>query len=200
MKARISERFGQNLERVRNLVEIYATHLAGEGSGRRGHTKTDVLRAAVVLLHATLEDLLRSLAYWKLPQASPDVLGKIPLSTAAPAIKFSLAELSAHRGKSVDDVIVLSVNGYLERSNYNNITEISSFLGSIGVTVTNVNGRFVQLDELMKRRHQIVHRADRDETGGQGNHTVRSIGQIAVRNWTDDVESFGNAVLNEIPA
>jgi hypothetical protein len=200
MKDQIAERFAQNLARVRNLVDIYENHLAGEGQGRRSHAKTDVLRAAVVLLHAATEDLLRSLAYWKLPAASAEVLAKIPLVTAAPAMKFTLGELSAHRGKSVDEVITESVNGYLDRSNYNNTDEVASFLTSIGIPLANVNARFTQLEDVMKRRHQIVHRADRDETGGQGNHAVRSIGQATVRNWISDVESFGNALLNETPA
>lgn len=200
MKDRIAERFSENIKRVRNLVSIYEEHLAGAGSGRRGHMKTDVLRAATVLLHASVEDMLRSLAYWKLPMANTDVLDKIPLVTAAPAIKFSLGALTAHRGKSVDEVIAASVNGYLERSNYNNVEEVAAFLGNIGVTVANVNGTFPTLEEMMKRRHQIVHRADRDETGGSGRHAVRSIGRNKVREWADAAEAFCYTVLNEIPA
>jgi hypothetical protein len=147
-----------------------------------------------------MEDLLRSLAYWKLPAASADVLDKIPLITAAPATKFALGSLVAHRGKTIDEVIAASVNGYLERSNYNNTDEVASFLTSIGVTVGNVNGWFGQVDELMKRRHQIVHRADRDETGGQGHHAVKSIGLAKVREWVNAIEGFSNAVLAEIHA
>ncbi|WP_413704966.1 hypothetical protein [Pseudomonas sp. Pseusp16] len=199
MKDRIAGRFAENIARVRNLVEIYTTHLAGTGGGRRGHAKTDVLRAAVVLLHAATEDLLRSLAYWKLPSASADVLAKIPLITAPPAAKFSLGDLSAHRGKAVDTVISESVHGYLERSNYNNVDEVASLLTSIGVSLPNVNAQFTQLAQVMSRRHLIVHRADRDETGGRGNHSVRSIGNINVSNWINGVESFGTALLNEIP-
>jgi hypothetical protein len=200
MKDHISQRFAVNIARVRSLVAIYEEHLAGAGSGRRGHVKTDVLRAATVLLHASLEDMLRSLAYWKLPSANAETLDKIPLVTAAPAIKFSLGALTAHRGKTVEEVITASVNGYLERSNYNNVEEIASFLGSIGVTVANVNGQFPVLEELMKRRHQIVHRADRDETGGRGRHAVRSIGRHKVGKWADAAEAFCNAVLDEMPA
>lgn len=200
MKAQISERFGQNIVRVRNLIDVYETYLAGAGPGRRGHAKTDVLRAATVLLHASVEDLLRSLAYWKLPQASADVLNQIPLVSIAPATRFALGALAAHRGQTVDDVITASVNGYLERSNYNNPDEVAAFLQSIGVEVARVNGWFGTLDELMKRRHQIVHRADRDETGGRGRYAVRSIGRKKVRQWIDTAEGFGNAVLDEIAA
>ena len=198
MKDRIFARFTENISRVRNLVDIYSTHLSGQGGGRRGHSKTDVLRAAVVLLHAATEDLLRSLAYWKLPLAGGEVLSKIPLIATGPAPKFSLGDLSAHRGKDVDAVISESVNGYLERSNYHNTDEVASLLTSIGVSVVEVNTHFTQLSEVMSRRHLIVHRADRDETGGRGNHAVRSIGPVTVSNWITGVEGFGIAVLNQI--
>lgn len=47
MRDRIAERFAQNLARVRNLVDIYGNHLAGQGRGRRSYAKTDVLLATV---------------------------------------------------------------------------------------------------------------------------------------------------------
>ena len=199
MKTKIETRFGQNMERVRNLTKLYRDHLMGEGSGRRGHSKTDVLRAAVVLLHATMEDLLRSIAYWKLPSATAQTLSRIPLVSQAPATKFNLGDLSAHRGKSVDEVIESSVNGYLQRSNYNNTDEIASFLKSVGIDVAAVNAHFPNIDQVMKRRHQIVHRADRDdEAAGQGRHHVTSIGVSTVEGWVTNVQAFGDAVLGEI--
>src|SRR5690554_2581801 len=200
MREAIRERFTQNVVRVRSLISIYQNSVAGSGRGRRGPTKTDILRAATVLLHASLEDCLRSLAYWKLPLSGRDVLDKIPLKSAAPAMKYSLGALVAHRGQRVDDVIRDSVNEYLERSNYNNTLEVAIFIESIGVDTNRVNASFPAIEELMKRRHQIVHRADRDETGGRGNHSVRSIGRGKVVAWTDAAEAFCNALLNEVPA
>jgi len=171
----------------------------GSGRGRRDHSKTDVLRSAVVMLHAAMEDLLRSIAYWKLPAASAQTLGKIPLVSIAPALKFSLGDLSSHRGKTVDEVIESSVNGYLERSNYNNTDEVAAFLGSVGIDVNQVNAHFSNIDPVMKRRHQIVHRADQDDDAtGRGHYRVTSIGVKKVENWISSIEAFGNAVLNEI--
>ena len=198
MKSSIEDRFDQNIARVKNLLNIYAAHLAGSGPGRRSPLKTDVLRAAVVFLHASLEDLLRSLAYWKLPHANSCVLSDIPLVSANPAKKFTLGQLADHRGQTVEDVIGVSVKSYLERSNYNNTDDIATLLGNIGVQVANVNSYFSQLDDLMSRRHQIVHRADGDETGGSGNHRVRSIGPTQLNSWVSTVKSFGHAVLNEV--
>ena len=65
----IGKQFEANLDRVRNLVNLYSASF-GKGQGRRPGPDADILRAAVVLLHATLEDLLRSLAEWKIPTAS----------------------------------------------------------------------------------------------------------------------------------
>lgn len=199
MKARIQQRITENLDRVKNLVRIYETHLMGSGSGRRGHLETDVLRAATVFLHAAMEDFLRNLAYWKLPEASSAVIDEIPIAgSEGNKKKFWLGELVVHKGKTVDDLIKESVNEYLERSNYNNAAEISSFLESIAVDVTKVNGNFSVLEELMQRRHQIVHRADRDETGGYGVHRVRSIGRSSLRRWIGAVEEFSTHVLNKL--
>ena len=199
MKAAIESRFRMNIARVRNLTDIYRNHFMGSGPGRRDHSKTDVLRSAVVMLHAAMEDLLRSIAYWKLPAASPQVLSKIPLVSTAPAVKFNLGDLSIHRGKTVDEVIESSVNGYLERSNYNNTNEVASFLESVGIDVHQVNSHFSNIEPVMKRRHQIVHRADQDDSAaGRGHHRVTSIGVGTVENWISSIEAFGNAVLNEI--
>lgn len=180
-------------------MQIYQKHLQGSGGGRRGHLQTDVLRAATVFLHASLENFLRSLSYWKLPSANKDVIDKIPISgSEGNAKKFFLGELVAHRGKSVDKLIKESVSQYLERSNYSSINELTSFLSSISVIPQNVNSEFSSLEDLMKRRHQIVHRADIDESGGQGRHKVKSIGVAQVNNWVSSVEKFSASVLNEI--
>lgn len=198
MKNAIADRLNLNIERVKNLIDIYEMHLAGEGQGRRSHKKTDVLRAATVLLHATVEDLLRGLAYWKLPSAPANVLEQLPLIGMAPTLKFSLGTLTNHRGKTVDQVIEASVGAYLERSNYNNTGEVASFLDQIGINIAAVNHTFPLLEELMRRRHQIVHRADQDDTGGQGNHRVRSIGTATVIGWVANVEAFSVALLAQV--
>lgn len=199
MKQSIQQRLTENLSRVRNLVAIYRTHLAGTGRGRRGAHQTDVLRSTVVLLHASLEDFLRSLAYWKLPLANKATLDDIPLIRLGPnPKKFSLGELDAHRGKTVDQLISESVNEHLERSNYNNTQEVASLLQSLGINTAAINQHFAIMELAMTRRHQIVHRADRDETPGRGNHNVRSISTKQINAWIFTVEQFTNDVLQQV--
>lgn len=198
MKQTIEDRFQLNIARVKNLVQIYGVITAGTGQGRKGHQQTDVLRAAVVLLHASMEDVLRSLAHWKLPASSALVLDEFPLVGTGPNTKFSLGALSAHKGKSVNDVIKASVDKYLERSNYNNNAEVAKLLGQIGLNASAVNHTFPLLEEVMKRRHLIVHRADKDDVGGRGNHRVKSLGPSTVNSWIFNVEAFVNAVLAQV--
>lgn len=197
MKVEISNRFDLNIKRVKNLVSIYRLILSGPGKGRRGHQESDVLRAATVLLHASMEDVLRSLAYWKLPTAAPAVLDNIPL-VGVKGTKFSLGNLSTHRGKSVADVIKESVDASLERSNYNNSSEVVSLLTAIGLNTAPVTPYLATLEETMKRRHQIVHRADANSTAGRGNHKVSSINPATLDEWILNVENFASAVLVQV--
>lgn len=199
MRPIIEERFQLNLKRVRNLVSIYTNHLSCKGSGRRRHQATDVLRAATVLLHATLEDVLRSLAYWKLPQANVAVLEKIAL-VGGTATKFNLGELASHRGKTIDEVIKESTDASLERSNYNNPKEVIQLLESIGLDVDLIKQYMATLEQAMSRRHQIVHRADtnQNQRPGRGNHRVASISPATLNSWISNTEQFVYAVLAQV--
>ena len=197
MKQEISQRFARNIARVKNLVSIYRIQLAGAGRGRRSHQETDVLRAAAVLLHAALEDVLRSLAYWKLPAAPAAVLDQIPI-VGGTSMKVSLGALCAHRGKSVDDLIKASTDASLERSNYNNPGEVSSLLQAIGLNTAPLAPYMAQLDEAMKRRHRIVHRADENPNAGRGNHRVASISPPRLDAWISSTEDFVRDVLVQV--
>lgn len=198
MKQDIEDRFALNIARVKNLVAIYKKQLAGQGKGRRSHQKTDVLRAATVLLHASIEDVLRSLAYWKLPAAAAPVLDQVPF-IGGTALKITLGTLSAQRGKTVDAVIKESVDASLERSNYNNAGEVCSLLQSIGLNIAPIQAHLPQLEDAMKRRHQIVHRADANpNVAGRGNHQVASIAPATVDAWVVNTEHFVAAVLAQV--
>lgn len=190
----------QNLSRVENLVKTYENHPDAQGRGRKSAAVLDILRAAVVLLHATVEELLRRIARWKLPSAHSSVLNEIPLVGTTPnAKKILLGELSSFRGKSVDDVLTESVYAYLERSTFNNRRDIINLLENIGVDVTKVSASFDGIEDLMKRRHQIVHRADRQsQVRGSGDHEVRAIHKDTVRTWANAVQSFGTSLFSEL--
>lgn len=197
MRAEIADRFQDNLDRVRGLVQAYVN--ASDGAGRRPVGTTDVLRAAVVFLHAALEDLVRSALEWKLPSASAEHLKEIPLAGVGRREKFALSDLASHRGKTVDQVIEESVSASLGDSNFNNPGELDRTLEKLGIPGSLLTPSFRrQLGPLMQRRHWIVHRADRNHTEGRGHHAARPLPKGTVEGWIGAVEEFGKALLKAL--
>jgi hypothetical protein len=191
----IQVRFRDNLSRVRNLVALYSSS-SGSGRGRRNVPDTDLLRAAVVLLHATLEDLLRSLAEWKLPTAKPEVFAEMPLTGTKGRTKFGLQDLADFRGKTIDEVIADSVKEYLEKSSYNHPGDVKNTLGNIGLVFKIDDDDSVELAAMMSRRHWIAHRVDRNPKKGSGQHPVKSLSNLAVSRWLEAVERLGLEILS----
>lgn len=187
------------MARVDNLINVYQVHLLGAGKGRRPVASSDVLRGAVVFLHATLEDFLRTLAEWKLPQAGHDVLKDIPLiGTSGRAEKFTLGDLEPHRAKTINQLFKDSVSAYLEKSNYNNIGELKKLLESCGISTARVARHFNEIGRLMARRHHIVHRVDQNDNPGRGHHRAKPINHGNLHHWKRVVNDFIDDVLNEI--
>lgn len=198
MKDEITVRSQRNLDRVHALVNTYDS-IRGTGQGRRNVQKADILRAAVVFLHATLEDFLRSLEQWKLPLAGEDALNGVAIAgQQGRPERFLLGKLTGFRGKSVDEVITLSVSEHLSRSNYSDANEVASTLKRIGFNAQLVNRHFSELEALMKRRHNIVHRADENIATGSGHFRALTISMATVNRWTDVVAAFVWDVLSHL--
>ena len=193
----IRDRFQANLARVRNLLAIYVAAY-GKGRGRRGVHDTDLLRAAVMLLHGTFENLLRSLAEWKLPTARAESLAEIPLAGTKRGARIGLQELAGFRGRTVDEVIEDSVREYLERSNYNHPGEVKTMLERIGIDPGIVDGYSAELAVMMMRRHWIAHRADRNPKRGSGQHPVKSLSTSTVNRWLGAVERCSQDILSQL--
>ncbi|MGI9172510.1 MAG: HEPN domain-containing protein [Chthoniobacterales bacterium] len=174
----------------RNVENFYRVGSLVGASARHGNE--DLLRAAVVFLHATLEDCLRSIAAAFLPNADETVLNRIPLtgsSTFRPE-KFWLGRLSTFREKTVAELIKLSIDDYLARVSFSSASEIAEHLQPLGFEISPLKIHFPMLNEMMRRRHQIVHRADRDDKGD-----LVAIAQNEVLKWVDAVTKFLSNVL-----
>jgi hypothetical protein len=193
----IKGRFQDNLGRVRRMIETYESS-SGAGKGRRSVRQTDLLRGAVVLLHASLEDLLRSLCEWKVPAASPDAFSEIPLLGTRGKTRFGLAELAVFRGQTVEDVIRQSVLECLGKSSFSHPGEVKAVLQTLGVVSDSVGRHASALAAMMARRHWIAHRADRNPSTGPGHHSARSLASSTVGRWADVVERLGNDILSSI--
>jgi len=129
-----------NLRRADDLIQFAKKH-------RPSPIIDDILRAAVVFLHATLEDFL---GYIRSPEG---------------------ADSDSRR---------FSTTG-----------RISQFLSSEGIPTDKVQKLYPLLDELMERRHEIVHRGDLTPTRNQeGERDPLPIEASKVAEWYETVISF----------
>lgn len=121
-----------------------------------------------MLLHATLEDCIRSISSALLPNSGEAPLNRVPLIGTAGsrrAEKFFLGRLAVHREKLVSTLIKESVDSYLRHVTFNNSNEIAEHLKELGFELAPMREALSTIEEMMKRRHQIVHRADYDDCG-----------------------------------
>jgi hypothetical protein len=194
------DRFTRNIERVLALLRLYDYMVGERGRGRPPTPLSDILRASTVLLHASLEDLLRSIAeqYW--PDLGGQVLEKVPLLGRAPTTRHTLADLVAHRGRTVQDVLRESVRTHLQSVTFNSTAEIAVLVESLNLDVALVNEEFGDIQEMIQRRHHIVHQADRNLVPGRGRHRAQAISEASVRGWGLAVDVFGNALVEALNA
>jgi hypothetical protein len=198
--ADISRRFEANLVRVTGLTTAYST--TASGRGRASVVETDILRAAVVLLHASFEDLLRSLEELLLPTRPAEVFREwpfaLPSAPKKPLPRLTLYELLEYRGKSVEDVLTQAIRRYLETSNYNNFAEVRSTVLRLGLDPAHLTTHAGQIEALMKRRHWIAHRADRNPNSGQGQYVAQHLDVNTVTAWHSIVTTAGREILGQL--
>jgi hypothetical protein len=188
MLAEIEARCRVNLARVAALVDVYRQR-AGEGTGRRSVETLDLLRAAVVFLHASMEDVFRSALEWRWPETrSRELLEDVPVMGHRRGTRIALADLLPHRGMLVQDLIRASVEAHVERMSFNHLGDVKQALRRMGLDARLVATHETELASFMARRHQIVHRADRHDGGGSGHHAAASLGHEIVQGWFSAVE------------
>jgi hypothetical protein len=197
MRDEIAEHSALNLARVRELVRVHEG-LAADDPGAASSEATDVLRAAVVFLHATLEDVLRTLLERRwLRVADPRTFDDVPIATGPDLRqqKITLADLVLHRGKSVADLVQESIDAHLERSSFNHVGDIKTALARSGVDARSVAPYEGALAAMMSRRHQIVHRADMPQVFGSGRRAATPLALATVEAWIAAVAGVCGSVV-----
>jgi hypothetical protein len=189
-----------NLERIDGL--LFAYQQTPQNVPRLD--RVDILRASVVFLHATLEDILRSIAVLLLPLASPEALDQIPFGDSRQREKFLLGALSRFRGKTVDEVLQERVWKHYQQVSFNSTREIAGLLSRLKIDVQPFEKFFPILKDMIERRHRIVHRADLDETDVAGAEAESAINppldldaQTVVK-WQCAMHDFSVALLQTI--
>jgi hypothetical protein len=194
------QRLAANLSRTQGLLELYKG-LSPKAPEEVKVTLDDLLRAVTVFLHAALEDLLRAVAEVRLPKANNEALGRIPLSGCSNygrIEKFTLAQLAVHRGKTVDTVIEDSVREYLGSISFNNTTDIAGILRTASVDIKTASKHFPLIDEMIRRRHQIVHQANSTDSPSESTRKLATISYEEVDRWLLAVKAFAIDVLSEL--
>jgi hypothetical protein len=203
-KRLIAERFALNLSRIHSLLRSF--HVLSRSRAAGLGDPTDILRAAVILLHATLEDLLRSLEELQLQRPPRPALAPMMFPRESPERrgepKITLADLfSRFRGQSVNDVVMSSVHEHLTHRTYNNVGDVKAALRDLKVRTDALPGRVEHdLAEMMKRRHQIAHQADVPSNNPRNFLHLLGIAPLTpdvVASWQNTVELLGNHVLDQ---
>jgi len=188
-----------NYGRVENLIRLYEDVTKGK-RGKRSNSQIDILRSAVVFIHATMEDGMRSIGRFYLPNSNRDIIDKIPLvgiNNSGKAEKFYLGRLAEHSGKIVDEVIQESIESHLDKTSYTSTSDISAALSSYGINQESIKPLYPTLEAMIKRRHHIVHKADKVYSPGPGKQYAKSLSAKQVRKWNDTTNHFFGLVAEE---
>jgi hypothetical protein len=196
----IVQNFDNNVSRLNNLISLYEN--TKKGAGRNSAHKSDLLRSVVIFNHASLEDFLRNIWVWKLPSMPGDKLSIIPLKGTPGKerrTKFDFSEIIRFRQQSLEDILTDSIKEYANTISFNRIEDIMNALREINISISAAEKQqFGVLSEMIKRRHHIVHQADRELTKGKGYHQVKSISLTEVQKWKKTVELFVALIYNKI--
>jgi hypothetical protein len=204
MDAPIQDRFLANHGRAVDLVRLHDAlvgeiHQRGFGQIATDDIVLDLLRASVVLLHASLEDLMRTAGSLRLPLATSEVLKNIPCGRGdARRTTMTLGDLADFRGQSVEDVISKNVETYLDRRSYNDPTELAVALAEMGLSSKLVTPYAPLLMAMMKRRHHIAHQLDLNVEAEPSGHQTHPIDAAGVRKWAEAVRQFGLALIEAL--
>ena len=191
------DQFTKNMQRSRMLVAMYS-QIAKDHPDSKSIHATDILRAAVVFMHAALEEFLRSLVLTTFPLAHAEVLNDVPLSgqnRMGRAEKFFLGDLTRFKDLTVAQVIERSVRDYVSRQTYNNRGDLMFVVRSLGLRDSDVAGVMPKLDAMLQRRHQIVHRGDRPIPEDQQWIRATSLSPKHVTAWIEATTKFVSIAL-----
>jgi len=180
-------------ETIKTNPSILGNSAVGVIPGTTGDEHEDLLRAAVILTHAYLEDFLRMLGRTLLPLASKEVLDEIPLTgTGRQAQKFFLGSLRRHLDKAVEQVVQESSDEYLDNYTFNNGTQVMQFLAKLGIKV---DSDLTTLNQMIQRRHLIAHRGDKVRSKLSEKYEMQPISALDVINWVQATNDFVDRVV-----
>lgn len=193
--------FAENISRASNLIEASKRLVAQNIDDIE--PANDVLRAAVVFLHSSLEEIIRNLYLHRLPSSGAESLNKVPFASHEPSHRpknILLGDLLEYQGQFIENVIRESINQYVNTLNINNANQLVDCLKLANIPLESLKIFLEPLDSLMKRRHQIVHQMDRTNELDPLASPINSIDANIVSAWSAALYGFATALFEIVPA
>ena len=194
--------YDEGVSRVSSLLALYE-NLQKEGSIRKSKEirPTDILRAALVLLHSAEEDYFRNiLVHWYPLKADSKAMSEVSLAGSdGRTSKYSFDRFASFSGKTVDEVISESVREHFSRMSFNSYKDIDSRLKKIGISLAAFQ-RQADIDKLIQRRHKVVHEVDLVRDASSGKRQTRSIKSAQVRTWMECSMSLVQMIDDQVSA
>lgn len=151
------EQFNENLTRVKSLYALYDKE---NNKNLQGIYSTDILRACIVFLHSAFEDYFRAVLFnYMCDKEYQHLLKGVSFANLRNVEKIDLQKLAEYRAESVEDIIIMSVKEFLDKTSFNNYEQIVSWCDKIKVDLSSFNDP-QKINEVIQRRHKIVHEAD----------------------------------------
>lgn len=192
----------------------------GKESGAPKDRAQDMLRCAVVFLNMSLEDLLRSL---QMQHVKEFLTGKITKPSNdkddkalnrwneldKASVKFSdIRDFNESGRNRFDEFVNERAEAYADdfysKKNFSRmeyVVDVLKFLGILDKIEKHIQDdqqwRSLQkdIDDMMKRRHHIVHKGDKNTKSGRGERKDSSIGTKLVDQWQKKVEQLASAIF-----
>lgn len=153
-------------------------------------TLDDVARATIVLLHATCEELLRSILFRYL-RIHPDEAYSA-YKSYYPTNEQVWKSLRRHPDILVSDYIEGIINEVLYKISFNTTDQVNAALDILKITSDIRRSYYPSLARLFERRHKIAHNADLRDLQKDD---MEAVDDLEVQEWIDNVESFGYFIL-----
>lgn len=196
--SRYKDTFDINIGRVNTLCILYETLQNLGVAEQSGNRLTDILRAAVVLLHSSFEEYFRNVLYELLPKNGEESDFKnisFVGSEGKRENKISIGQLIKHRSKTVDEVIQESIAETLSFTSFNDFSDICGWAEKAKINISSFSKQST-LNKIINRRHKIVHEADNSKS--EPEFMLTPIKVKTVMEWIDVVRELVTIIDTQI--
>jgi hypothetical protein len=160
--------FTSNMDRIDHILQTSKKVETILDSGDFFRFQNDIFRMATVLLHSSFETTLREIIRMRLKEISRKKPPNIPLvGSAGRSEKFTFADIHKYRDRTVSQLIDDSIDEYVSTMTFSSSDSIVSKLKSVELDVSNFSNHLGTLNEMIMRRHKIVHEADHKIENGE---------------------------------